>query len=166
MSSSPVYHLSIRQILLLSLATAFIAIGGTFAAIKLYELWTIADPSGRSFAEATPVTISDPSLVSDEQNSIEVYKAISPGVAFISTTTLVQDWWSVQERSGNGSGSVIDDQGHILTNFHVIERAQRITVSFGGDRVYPATLVGGDPDTDLAGVGGLFAEQPVERWLE
>jgi S1-C subfamily serine protease len=37
-----------------------------------------------------------------------------------------------------------------LTNYHVIERAQRITVNFGGDKVFPARLIGGDPDTDLA----------------
>lgn len=150
MSQSPTYSLSIRQILFLSLATAVIAIGGTFAVVKFYDLWRTAEPAGTAFAESTPLGVSDPSLVTDEQNNIEIYRTISPGVAFINTTTLVQDWWSVQERSGNGSGSVIDAQGHILTNFHVIERAQRITVNFGGEKVFPATLVGGDPDTDLA----------------
>jgi S1-C subfamily serine protease len=150
MTNSPTYHLSVRQILLLAFATAFIAVLITAGLFKLNQAWRAADSSGISFAEATPGTISDPSLVSDEQNNIEVYRTISPGVAFISTTTLVQDWWSVQERSGNGSGSVIDNQGHILTNYHVIERAQRITVNFGGDKVYPAKIVGGDPDTDLA----------------
>jgi S1-C subfamily serine protease len=45
---------------------------------------------------------------------------------------------------------VIDNNGHILTNFHVIEGAQRLSVSFGGDKTYPAKFVGGDPDTDLA----------------
>ncbi len=37
-----------------------------------------------------------------------------------------------------------------MTNFHVIEGAQKLTVSLGGDKVYPAKVVGGDPDTDLA----------------
>jgi S1-C subfamily serine protease len=45
---------------------------------------------------------------------------------------------------------VIDTNGHILTNYHVIEKAQKLSVSFGGDKVYPAKVVGGDPDTDLA----------------
>jgi putative serine protease PepD len=45
---------------------------------------------------------------------------------------------------------VIDAQGHILTNYHVIEGAQKLTVSFGGEKVYNAKVVGGDPDTDLA----------------
>jgi S1-C subfamily serine protease len=56
----------------------------------------------------------------------------------------------LERESGNGSGSVIDAQGHILTNNHVVEGASKLTVSFGGDKVYPATFVGSDPDTDLA----------------
>jgi S1-C subfamily serine protease len=89
--------------------------------------------------------------VSDEQNSIEVYKSISPGVAFISTTSYSQDWWGqVEEGKGNGSGSVIDTNGDILTNYHVIEGATKVTVNFGADKVYPARVIGGDPDTDLA----------------
>ncbi|MGD9587310.1 MAG: S1C family serine protease [Pyrinomonadaceae bacterium] len=150
MNSKPVYQLTARQVILLGVTTALVAIGVSALFYTVYTYWSRLNDSGMSFAESTPVAIADPSTVSDEQNSIDVYRSISPGVAFINTTTLVQDWWSVQERSGNGSGSVIDAQGHILTNYHVIERAQRITVNFGGDKVYQAKLVGGDPDTDLA----------------
>jgi Trypsin-like serine proteases, typically periplasmic, contain C-terminal PDZ domain len=151
MPNAPIYQLSVRQLLLLSFGTAIIAVGGTLGFFKLNQMWNVVDNSGTTFAEATPINISDPSVVSDEQNSIEVYRSISPGVAFINTTSLSQNWWGeVQEGRGNGSGSVIDAQGHILTNFHVIEKAQNITVNFGGDKVYPAKLVGGDPDTDLA----------------
>lgn len=151
MPNAPIYQLSVRQLLLLSFATALIAVGGTIGFFKFSEIWNAADASGTAFAEATPANISDPSAVSDEQNSIEVYKSISPGVAFINTTSLSQNWWGdVQEGRGNGSGSVIDAQGHILTNYHVIEKARQITVNFGGDKVYPAKIVGGDPDTDLA----------------
>jgi S1-C subfamily serine protease len=57
---------------------------------------------------------------------------------------------SVQEGEGSGSGAVIDDQGHIVTNYHVIEGAQKLTVSFGGDKTYQARVIGGDADTDLA----------------
>jgi S1-C subfamily serine protease len=151
MASKSVYQLSARQILLLAFATALVAVGATAILYSVYSFWQSHDPSGMSFAEAVPTGISDPSAVTDEQNSIEVYKAISPGVAFIKTTSYTQDFWGdVQEGKGNGSGSVIDSQGHILTNYHVIEGAQQMTVNFGGDKVYPAKLVGGDPDTDLA----------------
>ncbi len=151
MTSKSVYQLSARQILLLAFATAFIAIGSTALFYTLSNLWSGKDRSGITFAESAPTGVSDPSAVSDEQNSIEVYKAISPGVAFINTTSYTQDFWGgVQEGKGNGSGSVIDTQGHILTNFHVIEGAQKLTVSFGGDKVFPAKVVGKDADTDLA----------------
>src|SRR6267143_2342578 len=49
-----------------------------------------------------------------------------------------------------GSGSVIDEQGDILTNYHVIANAEKLTVSFGSGKNYPARVVGRDPDTDLA----------------
>jgi S1-C subfamily serine protease len=51
---------------------------------------------------------------------------------------------------GAGSGSIIDEQGDILTNFHVIAGADKLTVSFGSGKAYPARVVGRDPDTDLA----------------
>ena len=55
---------------------------------------------------------------------------------------------------------MIDEQGHILTNYHVIECAQRLSVHFGSGRNYPATVVGRDPDTDLAVI--KLVEKPKE----
>jgi len=152
MSNKSVYQLSARQLLLLALASALIAVAATALFFAIGNYWQSKDKSGTAFAESGPSpSISDPSTVSDEQNNIEIYKTISPGVAFISTTSYSQDFWGeVQEGNGTGSGSVIDNEGHILTNYHVIEDAKKLTVNFGGDKVYPATLVGGDPDTDLA----------------
>ena len=151
MASKTVYHLSARQIVLLAFAAAIIAVGVTALLYSLTSFLREKDQSTVSFAEAVPPGISDPNAVTDEQNSIEVYRTIAPGVAFINTTSIRQDWWGgTQEGKGNGSGSVIDTEGHILTNYHVIEGAQKLSVNFGGDKVYPATLVGGDADTDLA----------------
>jgi S1-C subfamily serine protease len=152
MSNKVVYQLSGRQLLLLAIASALIAIGATALAYNVGKIWPGGDPSTKTFAEsAAPSGISDPSTVSDEQNTIEVYKSESPGVAFISTTSYVQDMWGdTEEGKGNGSGSIIDTDGHILTNNHVVEGATKLTVSLGGDKVYPATIVGRDPDTDLA----------------
>ena len=151
MKRNSIYQLSARQILLLAFASALIAVGATALLYNLGRFWNSEQSGSFTAAEETPVKISDPSMVSDEQNNIDVYKAISPGVAFINTTSYQQDWFGgVQEGKGNGSGSVIDANGNILTNYHVIEGAQKLTVSFGGDKSYPATVVGGDPDTDLA----------------
>lgn len=152
MNRKSYYQLSARQILLLAFASALIAVGATAILYNLGRFFQSKSDSTVTLAEqAPPASISDPSAVTDEQNNIEVYKAISPGVAFINTTSSQQNWWGdVQEARGNGSGSVIDTNGNILTNYHVIENAQKLSVSFGGDKQYPATVVGGDPDTDLA----------------
>ena len=151
MARNSVYQMSARQILLLAFSSALIAVGATALLYNYGKVWQSASGSDIAFAEQSPSSITDPSAVTDEQNSIEVYKAISPGVAFINTTSYTQDMWGdVEEGKGNGSGSVIDTNGDILTNYHVIEGAQKLTVSFGGDKTYPAKVIGGDPDTDLA----------------
>lgn len=152
MKRSNVYQLTSRQVLLLATASALIAVGATALLYGFGSFWRAKDRSVIALAESpVPAGISDPSAVTDEQNSIEVYKAVSPGVAFINTTSYQQTFWGdVEEGKGNGSGSVIDSNGNILTNYHVIDGAEKVTVSFGGEKNYPAKIVGGDPDTDLA----------------
>lgn len=142
------YKVSARQILLIALLSALFA-AGTFAALN--RISKKLQPNTIAFTETPPAGVTDPSLATDEQNNIEVYRAISPGVAYITSTSYRRDFFGqVQEGEGSGSGSVIDDQGHILTNFHVIDGAEKLSVRFSGDKTYPAKLVGGDPDTDLA----------------
>ncbi|MEQ1921267.1 MAG: trypsin-like peptidase domain-containing protein [Pyrinomonadaceae bacterium] len=150
MATKSVYQMSARQIIVLAFSSALIAVGAVALLYNFGRVWS-TDTSPVAFAETAPLGISDPEQVSDEQNNIEVYKTISPGVAFINTTSYTQDFWGdVSEGKGNGSGSVIDTNGNIVTNYHVIEGAQKLTVSFGGDKTYPAKVIGGDPDTDLA----------------
>ncbi|MBA2378247.1 MAG: trypsin-like peptidase domain-containing protein [Blastocatellia bacterium] len=151
MNNKIVYQLSAKQIILLGVVTALVTIGVTSFAYSLATLWQ-TKYGGVSFAEseAAATEQSVPSTFNDEQNNIDVYRQISPGVAFINTTSVTQSWWGEQEGRGNGSGSVIDTNGHILTNYHVIEGASRVSVNFGGEQVYQARVIGGDPDTDLA----------------
>ena len=142
------YRLSARQIILIALLSALFAAGSVLLFNRISRHF---QPSSSAFSEAAPSGITDPSMATDEQNNIEVYKAISPGVVFITSTSYQRDFFGgVEEGKEGGSGSIIDDQGDILTNFHVIEDAQKLTVSFGGDKSYPAKVVGKDPDTDLA----------------
>ncbi|HEX6047182.1 MAG TPA: trypsin-like peptidase domain-containing protein [Pyrinomonadaceae bacterium] len=109
------------------------------------------EPSQAAFSETPPAGITDPSTSSDEQNNIEVYRALSPGVVFIHSTSYSRDFFGfVEPQEGSGSGSILDQQGNILTNYHVIAGAQKLSVSLGGKRDYPAVVVGRDPDTDLA----------------
>jgi len=64
-----------------------------------------------------------------------------------------------QEVKGLGSGMIIDAQGHILTNYHVAGGATKLQVTLADGSKYPATLVGGDPKTDLA----VIRIQPKEK---
>jgi S1-C subfamily serine protease len=142
------YRLSARQILGIALLSALFAAASV---VVFTRLTRHMEPDSWAFTEAPPTAVTDPALATDEQNNVEVYKAISPGVASIKSTSYRQDFFGqVEEGSGSGSGSVIDAQGHILTNYHVIEGAQKLSVSLGGDKTYPARVIGGDPDTDLA----------------
>lgn len=152
MSQKAVYQLSARQILLLAFASAIIAVGAVLLVNNFSGLWNSNNEIKTLAEEPVSVSISDPSTVSDEQNNIEVYKSLASGVAFITSTSYQQDMFGGEKESarGSGSGSVIDAQGHILTNYHVIEGAENLTVSLGGNKTYPAKIIGGDPDTDLA----------------
>jgi putative serine protease PepD len=142
------YRISGRQILVIALGSALFA-AITVAGVQ--RLWGHFQPF--SMASITPPTaITDPSLATDEQNNIEVYKAASPGVVYIQSTAIQRDFSGLFSRpvEGAGSGSVIDEQGDILTNFHVIANSEKLTVSFGSGKAYPAKVIGSDQDTDLA----------------
>jgi S1-C subfamily serine protease len=87
-----------------------------------------------------------------------IYRNASPGVVQITSTTAprttVDPFFGFQTeqpaQQALGSGFVIDKAGHIVTNYHVVEGAQQIEVSFSNQDTYKATLVGTDPSTDLA----------------
>jgi S1-C subfamily serine protease len=82
-------------------------------------------------------------------------------VVNVHSTTYARDFFGfVDAREGSGSGSILDQDGNILTNYHVIENAQKVSVSLGGEKDYPAKIIGGDPDTDLAVIRLL--EKPRE----
>ncbi|HEX8846775.1 MAG TPA: trypsin-like peptidase domain-containing protein [Pyrinomonadaceae bacterium] len=143
------YRLSARQIIGIALLSSIFAAG----AVVVFNRFSgqIQHRSSAAFSETPPEGITDPRLATDEQNNVEVYKALSPGVVYITSTSYQRGFFGeIEEGQGSGSGSVIDERGNILTNYHVIEGAQKLTVRFGGDKTYPARVIGGDPDTDLA----------------
>lgn len=142
------YKISARQILLIALISGIFAAG---AVVILDRINNRYQPSQAAFSETPPAGITDPATSTDEQNNIEVYRTLSPGVVFIHSTSYSRDFFGfVEPQEGSGSGSILDEQGNILTNYHVIEGAQKLSVSLGGKKDYPAEVVGGDPDTDLA----------------
>ncbi len=88
----------------------------------------------------------------DEQQNIDIYKTKGPGVVNITSITLNYDFFlrPLPSESGSGSGFIIDRQGHILTNYHVIEGARKLTVTLSDNTQWPAKIVGIDPNNDLA----------------
>jgi S1-C subfamily serine protease len=90
----------------------------------------------------------------DEANNIEVFKRASPSVVYITNSRMVrQSFFNLNPQEvpqGTGSGFVWDDNGYIVTNFHVIQNASRVTVTLQDGSAWDATLVGVEPDKDLA----------------
>jgi S1-C subfamily serine protease len=82
----------------------------------------------------------------------EIYQHAGPGVLQVTSTSVDSSdpFFGPQPRVSLGSGFVIDKDGYIVTNYHVIESARQIEVNFSGDDRVQATIVGVDPSTDLA----------------
>jgi len=93
-----------------------------------------------------------PSYDAEEQNNIAIYKRVLPSVVNITSTTLVFNFfYGTVPQQGQGSGFVLDKSGHVLTNYHVIEGANRgIEVMLSNKRRYSAKVVGVDKQHDLA----------------
>ncbi|HZU34149.1 MAG TPA: trypsin-like peptidase domain-containing protein [Candidatus Angelobacter sp.] len=88
---------------------------------------------------------------SEEQNNIAVYKKALPSVVNITSTAVAYDFfYGAVPQQGMGSGFVIDSEGHILTNFHVVEGARQVEVTTSDKKKYKAQIIGTDPIHDLA----------------
>ncbi len=98
-------------------------------------------------------------LTREEKINIKVFEEASPSVVNITTTTLIRDFFSIYPQKGAGSGSIIDATGYILTNYHVVEGAQEITVTLYNGNRYTAVFIGADPENDIA----IIKIEPKER---
>ncbi|KGN40097.1 S1C family serine protease [Knoellia aerolata] len=119
--------------------TAALATGGTYAATQLGSQETQSPTASSSSslgrgAETAPVSQSNP----QSPNWTATAAAVSPSVVAIKTD------------SGEGSGVVIDDSGHVITNNHVVAGADELTVTMSDGRTFKARIQGTDPSTDLA----------------
>ena len=90
-------------------------------------------------------------LDSEEQNNIGVYRKNIPSVVNVTSRAMTFDFfYGLQPQEGQGSGFVIDKDGHILTNYHVVADARQVEVTLHNRKKYKATVVGTDPAHDLA----------------
>ncbi len=93
-----------------------------------------------------------PAFDAEEQNNIAVYKRVLPSVVNITSRAVVFNFfYGTVPQEGQGSGFILDKAGHVLTNFHVVEGANRgIEVKLSNKRTYKATVIGTDKVHDLA----------------
>ncbi|HAT27349.1 MAG TPA: 2-alkenal reductase, partial [Gammaproteobacteria bacterium] len=106
------------------------------------------NPTAIATAETTPVF-----LTNDEQNNISVFKSASPSVVFVTNTQLRRQRFSLNVMEiprGSGTGFIWDESGLIVTNFHVVQGANKITIELQSNKSYQATVVGSAPEKDIA----------------
>jgi S1-C subfamily serine protease len=119
--------------------------------LAIVALWGIVS-TRRVEAAPRPVTPRG-ELSPEERSNIDVFERWKGSVVFISTSNRVVDFWTRNVMSvprGTGSGFVWDEEGHIVTNVHVIAGAAEATLKLAVGRDYPATLVGASPAHDIA----------------
>jgi S1-C subfamily serine protease len=93
-----------------------------------------------------------PAFDAEEQNNIAVYRRVLPSVVNITSRAVMYNFfYGNVPQEGQGSGFILDKAGHVLTNFHVVEGANRgIEVKLSNKRTYKANVVGTDKVHDLA----------------
>jgi S1-C subfamily serine protease len=115
------------------------------------QLVPSTNPSSATPAPVPPV--SPASRTEDERNTISVFRNAAASTVFVTQTRVVEDYFAgtLQEvPAGSGSGWVWDDQGHIVTNFHVVEGARTVTVTFHDQQTFEAKVIGLEPRKDIA----------------
>jgi len=92
-------------------------------------------------------------LDADERATIELFERSRDSVVYVTTKAQVMDFWTRNVLSvprGTGSGFIWDGDGHVVTNYHVIEKASEVTVKLADGRSYKGTLIGASPAHDIA----------------
>lgn len=123
-------------------------------------------------AGLTAVAVAMPTIAADyesfrtndEENNIQVFKRASPSVVYITNSRMVRrsvfNLNPEEIPQGSGSGFIWDKRGYVVTNFHVIQNASRVTVTLQDGTAWQAQVVGAEPDKDLA---VLRIEAPPEQ---
>ena len=108
-------------------------------------------PGANPNQQVLPVPDGFVPMTTEEAVNVSVYERTNRSVVNIKTQSIrPESLFVLTQVAGSGSGSVIDQQGHILTNYHVIDGAKQITVMLFNADAFPAELVGQDPANDIA----------------
>jgi S1-C subfamily serine protease len=115
--------------------------------LNLHPSDWISQPTKLEITQAANNESSDP----EEQNNISIYRKNIASVVNITSRAMTFDFfYGLVPQEGQGSGFIIDKEGHVLTNYHVIAEARQIEVTLHNRKKYRATVVGTDPGHDLA----------------
>ncbi|HXE91791.1 MAG TPA: trypsin-like peptidase domain-containing protein [Terriglobales bacterium] len=140
---------SLRPVLLaLLLAASFYYLTTHYRGVR-----SASDETGRMRPATLEITeaAAAPALDADEQTNIEVYRKALPSVVNITSTTVAFDFfYGPVPEQGQGSGFILDKQGHILTNYHVVRNARQVEVTLSDKRKFRAEVIGFDRPNDLA----------------
>jgi S1-C subfamily serine protease len=114
-----------------------------------------ANPAADVISRPTHVELSEAAgpekLDPDEQNNIDVYHRAIPSVVNITSKTMAYDFfYGPVPEEGQGSGFIIDKEGHILTNYHVVGESAQLEVTLHNKKTYKAMVIGRDRAHDLA----------------
>ena len=119
-------------------------------------LYSFATSDGDSYGPMNLVADAELEKVfytDDEKNNIAVFENASPSVVFVTNTQLRRQRFSLNVMEiprGSGTGFIWDDSGLIVTNFHVVYGANRITITLQSNKSYQAEVVGTAPEKDIA----------------
>ncbi len=135
-----------------AIAGGMIASVMTLGAVGLMDKKELLqEPSYVSYSESDFAMLSGETQNKKEELSVEeIAKRVGPSIVGVSCTSIVQSYFGAQQSESGGSGIIIDDKGHIVTNYHVIEGGSKIKVKLTSGNEYEASLVGGDEKTDIA----------------
>ena len=113
--------------------------------------YSVAQPSStKTVVQPVRVQSSEPAAASTGLSVGQIYRDAYRGVVEITVSTNQATPMGNQQAQAQGSGFVIDGDGHIVTNEHVVDKANGVSVRFWNGNTYKASVVGTDPSTDLA----------------
>ncbi|HUI71651.1 MAG TPA: trypsin-like peptidase domain-containing protein [Spirochaetia bacterium] len=150
-----------RQVAVICAVTAALAliVGGLVTAFVIVPEVEGQGSTSRSMAPALPVipvqyassSTRPGGLLEDELNNIEIYDRTNKAVVYITTVTMQYTWfYEAVPQEGTGSGVIIDQQGHVLTNYHVVKGADKIRITLADGTDVEGRIAGTDPENDLA----------------
>ena len=115
--------------------------------------YAISGKNNSSEKSSSKVLADPASFATDNTalSAVDIYKKVAPAVVMVSTKTVQSvNGWFQQETEGMGSGFIINEEGYILTNYHVIDGAKEVTVTLSDGREVTASVVNYDSDKDIA----------------